>query len=147
MNLDFTKVGYDGELSDFSEEELRELVSEFETAQESNVAEFETAVEATDGLDENTINDFEDAREDLIEEIVEAEEFEQVPLSEAKLGEEDFADLQDWSDFVADLGEEVSESEVDDDSSDFGKRAPTEGEEGSADFAEDAIGNMQGVNL
>jgi hypothetical protein len=147
MKLDFNKVGYDGELSDFSEDELRELVREFETAQDSNVAEFETAVEATDGLDESTISDFEQAREDLVEEIVDSEEFEQVPLSEDKLGEESFAELQDWSDFVADLAEE-EDVEDDESSTDFGTRSPKPDEEDEgADFAEEALSEMNGLTL
>jgi hypothetical protein len=150
MNLDFTKVSYEGDLSDFSEDELLELVSEFEDAQESNVAEFEKAAEATTDIDESTVEDFEDAREALIGEIVEAESFDEIPLTEDKLAEEDFSDLQDWKDFIDTSGGEV-ENESGDGGSDFddmGTPSPTsEGGDEEADFAEEALENVQGVNL
>lgn len=147
MELNFNKVSYDGELEDFSEDELRELVGEFEDAQESNVAEFKTAVEATEGLDEGDLTEFEQAREDLLDSIVEHENFEEVPLSEDKLGEETFAELQDWSDFVADLGDDGETQTDDSDSEDFGKRSPVQSDDDEAEFVDEALGGMQGLNL
>jgi hypothetical protein len=145
MNLNFNKVGYDGELEDFSEDELRDLVREFESAQDSNVAEFETAVEATEGIDESEISEFEEARQDLIDEIAGAEKFEDVPLSEDKLQAEDFSELQNWHDFVSDL--EAEEAETEESEGDFGQRSPVQGGEGDTDFADEALGGMQGLNL
>jgi hypothetical protein len=142
MDLSFNQVNYDGELSDFSEEELRELVGEFETAQESNVAEFRKAAEAADSVDDDVIEDFEEAREALIDDITEADTFEDVPLTEEQLEESDFSELQEWKDFVADDG-----GEEDADFDDFGQRAETEGEDDEGDFAEDVLGDMPGVKI
>lgn len=147
MNLNFNKVGYDGELEDFSEDELRELVREFESAQDSNVAEFETAVEATEEFDESKISEFEEARQDLIDDIAGAEKFEDVPLTEDKLQDEDFSELQNWSDFVSDLDTQETETEGGEGASDFGKEAPIQEEGEETDFADEALDGMQGLNL
>jgi hypothetical protein len=152
MNLDFKKVSYEGDLSDFSEDELTQLISEFEAAQDSNVAEFEKAAEAATDIDESTIAEFEDAREDLIGDIVEAEEFDSIPLTEEKLGEEDFAELQEWKEFVAEQG---SDSEVEPDADadggsdfdDMGKESPTSGGDETEDFADEALEDVQGLNI
>jgi hypothetical protein len=149
MDLNFTKVSYDGELDEFSEEDLRELVTKFEDAQDSNVAEFETATEAITDVDEETIEDFEQAREVLVEEIVEAETFDEVPLGREALEDADFSELQDWRDFVAgtpdggDQGDEAGEAEAD---GDFGQEAPIKPDEDETeDFADEAIGNIPGL--
>lgn len=148
MELNFNKVTYDGDLAEFSEEDLRELISEFETAQESNVAEFEKAAEATDGVDESTIKDFETARSALIADITEAEAFDKVPLTEETLKDEDFSDLQDWKEFVADQ-ESGSESETENegDFNDFGQESPTNTDDETEDFVEEELGSMRGVIL
>jgi hypothetical protein len=150
MKFNFNKVDYEGDLVDFSDEELRELISEFETAQDSNVAEFERAAEATEEIDESIIEDFEDARETLITEIVEADAFDEVPMTEEKLAEEDFGELRDWQDFVAvsdPEGGEEGEGDGDDGGfNDFGTEAPVDnGEE--TDFADEALEGMQGLTL
>jgi hypothetical protein len=150
MELNFNKVDYDGDLSDFSEDELRELVGEFETAQDSNVAEFEKAVEATDEIDESTIEDFEAAREALIEDITGAEDFDEVPLTEEKLEDEDFSDLQNWKEFVAggEPGDEADESsEGEGDFDDMGQKSPMETDEETEDFVEAELGDVPGLNL
>lgn len=149
MNLDFTKVSYEGDLSDFSEDELAELVTEFEAAQNSNVAEFEKAAEATTDIDESTIEEFEDARDDLIADIVEAESFESIPLTEEKLAEENFGELQEWKDFVADGGNESEPKPDDEGGSDFedmGTESPVSDDD-ETDFADEALDNVQGLNI
>jgi hypothetical protein len=153
MDLSFNKVDYDGELAEFSEDELRELISEFETAQDSNVAEFEKAVEATDEIDDSTIEDFEQARASLIGEITGAEAFDEVPLTEEMLEDEDFSDLQEWREFVSG-GESETEPEGDEadegdegDFDDFGTKSPSESGENTEDFVEDELGQMPGLCL
>lgn len=151
MDLNFTKVTYDGELTDFSEDELRELVGEFESAQDSNAAEFETAAEVIDEIDSSTMEDFEDARDTLIEEITGAEAFDEVPLSEDHLSDKEvtsFSELREWRDFVA---EETPKSEDETDSSDvefddFGTQSPTDGEEAS-EFVDETVDSIPGVNV
>lgn len=149
MDLNFNKVSYDGDLSDLSEDELRETVREFETAQDSNVAEFEKAADALDEVDDSTIEDFEDAREGLIEDITEAEAFDEVPLSEDSLTDADFSELQEWRDFV-------DEQAVDDggdgdgdggDFDDFGKKSPTETDDDEMDFVDEELDQIQGLQL
>jgi hypothetical protein len=141
MDLKFTKVNYDGELSEFSEEELRELIGEFEDAQESNVAEFDEAVEQISDVDENTIEDFEKAREALIESISEAETFEQVPLSADALEDCDFSELQDWQEFVE---EEQTTEDSESEFSDMGTKSPVEETE-ETDFADEALDDVPGL--
>lgn len=150
MNLNFKKVTYEDELSEFSEEKLRELVGEFEDAQESNVAEFQEVADATEGISESEIEDFETFREELIEDITGAEAFDEVPLSEDQLESEDFSTLQEWKDFVS--GQE-SESESDEDEQaetefeDMGKKAPVDGGKDNAEFADDKLSDVQGLSL
>lgn len=148
MELDFNRVNYDGDLSDFDAEELRELVSEFESAQESNLAEFETAAEELDEVEKAVPEEYEAARADLIEDITEAETFDQVPLSEEDLEDEDFASLRDWLDFVQDAASE-DEDETDEEDGEFddmGKEAPVnDPEDGVPEFAKRKLGDMQGV--
>jgi len=151
MDISFNKVTYDGELADFSEEELRELVREFESAQESNVAEFETAAEEMTDIDDSTIEDFEAAREEVIEEIVDADTFDEVPLSEAMLEEQDFSDLRDWQNFVQDQAESETDEDNESDGGaefdDMGKEAPTGGSDDDEDFADEALDNISGLSL
>jgi hypothetical protein len=151
MDLNFTQVTYDGELADFEAERLREIIREFENAQESNVAEFEDAADALDGVDEK-IEDFAEARQALLDDITEAEAFDEVPLTEEALEEQSFGQLQEWHDFVADHGVETGDEtdEADESGSDFddfGTKSPTPDDEDDEDFAEDALSEMQGVNF
>lgn len=150
MDLNFNKVNYDGELSDLSEDQLRETVREFETAQESNVAEFEKAAEAIDEVDESTIEDFEDAREALIEDITEAEQFEKVPLTEGALEDADFSELQDWRDFVSEQAVEDDGEEGEGEGEgfdDFGQKSPTDPEDDEMDFVDRELESIQGLNV
>jgi len=145
MELNFNQVSYEGDLSDFSEDELRETVREFETAQDSNVAEFEKAAEALDEVDDSTIEDFEDARQSLIEDITEAEAFGEVPLSEDSLEDADFSELQDWRDFVAEQA--TDEGGEDEGFDDFGQKSPADPDDETEDFVEEELGSIQGLNL
>lgn len=151
MNLNFTKVSYDGDISDFSEDELKTLVEEFESAQDSNAAEFETAAEALDEVDSSNIEDFEEARTTLIADIVEAEAFDDVPVTEDTLEDEEttsFSDLQDWKDFVSEQDIEPDEDEGEGTFDDMGTKSPVEDQSGEgADFVEGELETMPGINL
>lgn len=147
MDLNFNKVSYDGDLVDLSEEEMQDVIREFEKAQESNVAEFEKAADTLDGVDEADIEDFAEARADLIEDITGADGFEEVPLTEEKLEDEDFGDLREWKEFVADTGES---EESEQDFEDMGQKGETHGDDegdDSPDFIESEIANISGVNV
>lgn len=143
MDLTFKTINYDGELADFSEEELRELVGKFEQAEEANVAEFEKAVSAAE--DTVDTSEYDEACETLVDEITDHENFDEVPVGEEILEDADFEDLREWREFVAD-DEGESESEQDGEFDDFGTRSPTETGD-DTDFADDAVGEMSGVNL
>lgn len=148
MDLNFNKVTYDGELADFSEEELQELVEKFQTAQESNVAEFEKAAEALDDVNESDIEDFEEARERLIGDITEAEAFDEVPLSEDALESCDFSELQEWRDFVAEQDTEDGTDEADEaDFDDMGKESPVNDGDETEDFVDEQLGDVPGLNI
>jgi len=153
MDLNFTRVNYEDDLTEFSEEDLRELVSEYEDAQKANVAEFEAAAEALDDVDEETISDFEDARASLIEEITGAEAFDEVPLTESALGDASFGELREWRDFVAENGDEEDETDGEDNEDGVfenqGKKAPINegGDDDTPEFVEDALDDIQGLNL
>lgn len=149
MNFDITKVSIDGAVDDLSEEQLRELVSKFEDAQESNVAEFERAAEEMPDIEESKIEDFEDARRALIEEIVEADTFDEVPLGEGALVDCTFSELQEWSDFVTEnISGSADEADETDDGgfNDFGQKAPT-GDDETTDFADKELENVPGLKL
>jgi hypothetical protein len=148
MDLNFSKVSYDGELADFSEDDLRELVGEYEDAQESNVAEFETAAEAIGDYDEETIEDFEKAREELVEDIVAADTFDEVPVGREALEDADFSELQEWRDFVAETPDETDDAEADEGGDgDFGTKGPVNETGDETDFADEALDSMPGLEL
>jgi hypothetical protein len=147
MDLNFNKVTYDGDLADFDADELRELVGEFENAQESNVAEFETAAEALDGVDEAGIEEFADARGSLIESITDADAFSEVPLSEDALDNCTFGELQDWQDFVSESVDADEDDDSEQEFDDMGSEAPTHGDDDAdAEFAEKYL-DISGVNF
>lgn len=147
--LNFNRVTYDDELSEFDKDELVELAREFEEAQESNVAEFERAAEALDGVDEQSISEFEEARESLVDEIVEADDFSEVPLSEEQLGDCSFDQLREWKEFVADSTEDSDNDEDGDgseaDFEDMGNQGPTHEEADDAEFADEHLGDVPGL--
>jgi hypothetical protein len=149
MDLNFKQISYDGELADFSEEDLRELVGEYEEAQESNVAEFEQAAEALGEYDEETIEDFEEAREALIEDIVAADTFDEVPVGSDTLETADFSELQEWQDFVAETPDETDAVEDEDGSTvdDFGTKGAVKETGDETDFADEALESMPGLEL
>lgn len=152
MDFDITKVTIDGNVDDLSQDQLRELVGKFQDAQDSNVAEFEKAMEATDGMDGSTIEDFEDARQGLIESITDAEAFDEVPLTEDALEDSEFSELQDWQDFVdaqavEDGGDEADEGGEGADFDDMGQKSPSDLDDETEDFVEKELDGIQGLNL
>jgi hypothetical protein len=142
MNFDITKVTIDGAVDDLSEDQLRELVSKFEDAQESNVAEFERAAEEMPEIKASKIEDFEKAREGLIGEIAGAEAFDEVPVTEDALEDCSFGELQEWDEFVSEKLRDDSDGDFDD----FGRRSP-EGEGDETDFADEELENVPGLQL
>ena len=155
--MDFNQVNYDGDLEDLEEEQLRSTIEEFEKAQEENVAEFEAAKERLNELtgdDDATfedvlgeVQDFADAKDELVDEVIEYDSFEEFPITEDELRAAEFSKVRAWHARFAEL-EAADEADEDDSNvSDFGKRAPTE-PEGNEDpdeqFAERHLGGMPG---
>lgn len=148
MDFDITKVSIDGSVDDLSEEQLRELVNKFQDAQDSNVAEFEKAAEAAGDIDESTIEDFEQAKQGLIDDITSSEDFEEVPLSESALEDSDFSELREWKSFVLGVEDEDDTPEGGEDFDDMGKKSPKNtDEDGDPDFVEEQLGDMPGLQL
>lgn len=150
MDLNFTKVTYDGDLSEFSEDDLRQLISEFENAQESNVAEFNQAADKLDEVEEIDYEEYEDARSALIGEITEADAFEDVPITEDELDAADFGKVRDWHNFVASADTDTDD-DTETDFDDVGKDAPLDdGGDDEPEFddrAVEIIDGMSGVNV
>lgn len=138
MDLSFTKVTFDGDLAEFSEDELRGLISEFENAQESNVAEFNQAASKLDEVESLDLDEFQDAKDDLIGEITEADSFEAVPLTADELEAADFGKVRDWHDFVQ---AQADDEAADADFEDMGEDPPVDdGDDG--EYADDDLVEM-----
>lgn len=144
MKLDFNQVTFDGDLEDASEEDLRELIATYEDAQEDNAAEFEAAKETLDEVEDVNVEEFHDARADLIETITEYESFEDAPLTEDDLEDSDFARLREYDDYFG--AQDAASDEEDGEFSDMGTESPEdENETSDAEFFEDALGDVPGV--
>ncbi|AGC34280.1 hypothetical protein M193_gp011 [Halorubrum tailed phage 7] len=155
--MNFNKVNYDGDLGDADEEALRSLVSDFEKAQEANVAEFEAAKEQMSEVlgDEASfedifgeVQDFADAKDELIAEISEFESFEASPVSEDDLGDASFSRVREYHAYFAELdaADEADEGE-EKEFEDMGRRGETHtDEDGDMAFARKHLAGMPGFN-
>lgn len=152
--MNFNTINYDGDLEDASEEELRSLAEDFESAQESNVAEFKAAKEqVTELLGDDAdfedifgeVREFTDARDDLIGSITEYEAFDESPVSEAVLEDCSFAELREYDAYFAEQSEQADGEESEGDFNDFGTKSPTDDEEADKEaFAKKHLGDMPG---
>jgi len=145
MQLDFQKVTYNGDLEDADRESLIELVEKFQDAQEANAAEFEAAKEQVESL-EGAFSEYEDAKDDLIGEITEADRFEEVPLTEDELDAADFSKVREWHEFVHD---ESDTQEADKDFEDMGNPGPTheDNDDETPEFAKELVDGLSGVSV
>lgn len=162
--MDFNKVNYDGDLEDRDQDDLIDLVEDFEKAQEANVAEFETAQEQLqDALDDDDasfedvfgeVKDFASAKADLIGEVTEFDSFAESPLTEADLEDATFSKVREHYAYFADLDAEADarggggdEGGEDGEFSDMGQRAPTNDDvDDDEEFARRHLGGMPGFN-
>lgn len=152
MQLNFTEVNYDGELEDADHEALVGLVERFEEAQEENAAEFEAAKDKVEELN-GTVSEYEDAKQSLVEEVADSEQFSEVPLDKDELETQSFSKVREWKDFVeARAGESDSEEGEDGDGNgdgefnDMGQKGATntDGEEFD-DEASELVSELSGV--
>lgn len=141
MNLEFSKVTYDGELSDYSEDDLVDLVGEFQSAQSSNVSEFERAKDTLEGF-EGRIGEAEEFKQELAESLSEVS-----PLSEDEAMEYDMTRIRTLiGEFSGESRDEPAEEEST--FSDMGHRGETHsGDDESRDFAEEHLGGIKGLNF
>lgn len=158
--MDFQTINYDGDLEEADAEELRSIVSRFETAQDENVAEFKAAKEQTqDLLGEDAdfealfgeVTDFTEAKDELVDEIGEMDAFAESPMDEEELRAASFSKVRSWhAHFSALDAEEAPEAEEAEEQEfeDMGQRAETHNEEDEdIEFAEKYIGDLPGVNF
>ena len=151
MQLDFQRVTYDGDLEEADREALIDLVEQFEDAQDANAAEFNSAKEQVEEL-EGTVSEFEDAKDELITEVVSADAFSEVPLTEEQLEDADFEQVREWRAFVSETDasdEETDDNEEDAEFEDMGQQGPVnEGgdEDEGAEFARELVDGLSGVN-
>ncbi len=146
--MDFSKVTFDKDVEELEAEEARELISDFQTAQEQNIAEFEDASEQIEDL-EGTFAEFEDADEELTQEVAEA-----TFMSEDEAANLEFSRKREiLADFSIEEEEpeesgEVEETEGGAKFSEMGQRGEThDEEEAKRSFAEDRLGDIPGLNL
>lgn len=147
MDLNFNQVTFDGDVDDLSEDEMAEVIREYQNAQESNVAEFERAADTLDEVDEADIEEFKDAKAAKVEETVEADAFEDVPLTEDELAEASFAKVRQWNEFVEAQSTEDGESDEDKNFDEMGTQGPTNTDD---EFDEDLVQHvdaLSGVNV
>lgn len=143
MQLNFNRINFDN-LDDADEDELREIVEDYEEAQESNAAEFEAAKERIDEIDDVDVEEFQSAREELVEEITDYDEFEDSPVTTDQLEEASFGQLREWDEYFAPSSDESEEGDFED----FGNEAPVDPDgDDDAEFAEQHLGNIPGVNF
>lgn len=144
MDMDFTKVTFDADLDEIDDaDELRGIVRDFDTAQDSNISEFESAKDTLDDF-EVRVGEAQEFKQDLAEDLSEVS-----PLSEDEAMTYEMSRIREligeFSDETdADEGEESDEGQF----SDMGQRGETRSDEdGDREFAEKHLGNIGGLNI
>lgn len=130
-----------------NEEELRGSLREFMDAQESNIAAFKELAEEVDGDLSETVADFSEFRDELIEETAEAG-----PLSEDELRALRFSRVRELNAEFVTAEEETPEDgaegeEPDAEFKDMGSRGETHGEDKTPEFAREQVASIPGVVL
>jgi len=154
--MKFNKVNFDDDLSEMDDDELTELVDQYQKAQETNVAEFkqvkETAADLVDADDSASfedlfgeVRDFTDAKDELVEEVKDFDAFNDSPVSESELEDAAFSKVREWHAYFA-AAEAAPEDDDDGEFDDMGKRGETGGDEEEADktFANKHLSGMAG---
>lgn len=141
--MEFNKVEVENELDSLAEDELRELVTQYQEAQLANETEFE---EVTD-----TVAEFKEYDDELTEEVLEHSSLSESAASSLPFSEKRslLSDLED-EESVEDGEDGEFDEEDGEDGADFedrGTRGETHGEDGTPDFVEDALGGVAGVSL
>ena len=120
MNLDFTEIEFDSDLADLDEDELADLVREYQEAQESNRANFEEATE--------TLDDFEEFDDSLTERVT-----DETSLPESEAERLSFSGKRD---LLGGLEDDETEVEGDDGGEEFDDMGGQKGETNPDDETE-----------
>lgn len=146
MDFDFTKAGFDADLDDIDDaDELRGIVREFESAQDSNISEFEDAKDTLEDF-EGRVGEAQEFKEELAESLSEVS-----PLSEDEALTYDMARIRE---LIGEFSEEEAVDEVEDggdeggEFADMGGRGATHSDEPEGkEFAEKHLGDIGGLNF
>lgn len=141
--MDFQRITFETDVDELEAEEARELVDQFDSAQTENIAAFEEASDKIEDLD-GDLSEFEEADEDLTEEVVEATFLDEDEASALSFARKREVLSEQQEEVEGDGGEEGEEGEF----SDMGTKGEThtEDEEGSA-VAEEYLGDIEGLNF
>lgn len=146
MDFDFTRVSFDTDLDEIDDAgELRGLVREFQNAQDSNISEFQDAKDTLDEF-EGRVGEAQEFKEELAESLSEVS-----PLSEQEALTYDMARIREligeFSDAPAGGDDPEGEGDEGGAFSDMGKRGETHNGETDRAFADEQIGDIQGLNF
>lgn len=145
--MDFQKVTFDTDVDELEAEDARELVTEFQNAQEQNIAEFEDASESIEALEGRV----QTAQEAALGEFDDEEALTEALVDASPLGEDDVAEFSVFrkADLLADFSadeEEADEGDAEAEFSNMGQRGETHDEdEANRTFAEDHLGEIDGL--
>jgi hypothetical protein len=150
--MEFTTVNTD-DTDEMDEDELREVVSEFEDAQTQNLAEFKTAKEDLNEYEDVDVSvaEAQEFKEDIIDDVE-----DDSPLTRDELSSFGLSRLRELkAEFVSEQeaaeGEDATTEQVEDDEggefSDMGTRGETDGE--SVEFGElaDKVDSITGLEV
>jgi hypothetical protein len=146
--MDFQKVTIDTDVDELEGDEARELVSDFQNAQEQNIDEFKTASEKLEGLDESAITEFEDAQEELTQDVADVtfmseDEAAQLSFSRKREILADFSEEEE-----AEAGDDVENDGEEAEFSNMGQRGETHNEdEAKESVAKEYLGDIQGLEI
>lgn len=144
--MEFTTVNPD-DVDEMGEDELREAVSEFEDAQESNIEEFKQAQETLNEYAEFdvSIKEAQEFKEDVLADVA-----EHSPLSEDELSEFGLSRLRELkTEFAEEVEDEPEGDEEESEFSDMGSRGETdpEGEGEDFDRLRDDLSSIPGLEF
>jgi hypothetical protein len=143
--MEFTTVNPDG-VDEMGEDELREAVSEFEDAQESNIEEFKEAQETLNEYAEFdvSIKEAQEFKQDVLGDVAAASPFTEDELSDFGLSR--LRELK--AEFAEETEEDEGESE-DGEFTDMGTRGETDPEDDGENFSElqGMVENVSGLEF
>lgn len=142
--MDFSKVNTDENIEQLGEDQLRDLVTEYQKAQDENLAEFKSAKERVEEL-EGSVEDANEFHETLTEELVEVS-----PLTETDVTEYSLSRKYELIDkfTTGSTDADTDSGGTDDDVNDFGQRGETHEEgDGVPEFVKQSYENVDGIHL